>query len=320
MASTVGGTSRPSALAVTRLTTRSNLVGCSTGMSAGFAPRRILSTYSAARRAIPLPSTCPVAWRYLMRHVSLHPSSLALPPWLRPRSNGHKRMPRQNRLRPSRRSRRKICRRAMEEEGGESFDHLVGAGEKGFRNRKANRFRGFDVDDKFKLGGLIDRQLGGRRAIENAPHVDSRAAIIIERVVAVAHQPPLFDKFAVGVHGGDAVTRRQRNNLLPPAGKERIATDKKRAARRSRIVAKAASISLGVLASRTSNCRPRVRAASCASLGIRAASGSFGFANSAISATLGTSSCSSPSALPARRALNMLTPVTLPPGRLRLAT
>src|SRR5262249_9105322 len=47
-ASSVGGTVRPSTLAVTRLTTRSNLVGCSTGMSAGFAPRRILSTYSAA--------------------------------------------------------------------------------------------------------------------------------------------------------------------------------------------------------------------------------------------------------------------------------
>ena len=49
-ASSVGGTSRPSALAVVRLMTRSNLVGCSTGMSAGFAPRKILSTKSAARR------------------------------------------------------------------------------------------------------------------------------------------------------------------------------------------------------------------------------------------------------------------------------
>src|SRR5262249_6483504 len=39
-----GGTVRPSALAVVRLMTRSNLVGCSTGRSAGFAPRRILST------------------------------------------------------------------------------------------------------------------------------------------------------------------------------------------------------------------------------------------------------------------------------------
>jgi len=43
-ASNVGGTSRPSVLAVVRLMTRSNLVGCCTGRSAGFAPRRILST------------------------------------------------------------------------------------------------------------------------------------------------------------------------------------------------------------------------------------------------------------------------------------
>src|SRR5262249_9647194 len=43
-ASSVGGTSRPSVLAVVRLMTRSNLVGCSTGMSAGLVPRKILST------------------------------------------------------------------------------------------------------------------------------------------------------------------------------------------------------------------------------------------------------------------------------------
>src|SRR5262245_32216161 len=42
---------RPSALAVLRLIARSNLVDCSTGRSAGFAPFRILSTYVAARRA-----------------------------------------------------------------------------------------------------------------------------------------------------------------------------------------------------------------------------------------------------------------------------
>ena len=38
-----GGTVRPSALAVFMLMTTSNLVGCSTGRSAGFAPLRILS-------------------------------------------------------------------------------------------------------------------------------------------------------------------------------------------------------------------------------------------------------------------------------------
>src|SRR5215467_13562839 len=40
----------PSSLAVFRLMTNSNLVGCSTGKSAGLAPLRILSTYVAVRR------------------------------------------------------------------------------------------------------------------------------------------------------------------------------------------------------------------------------------------------------------------------------
>jgi hypothetical protein len=44
VASSVCGTVRPSAFAVVRLMMRSNLVGCSTGRSAGLAPRRILST------------------------------------------------------------------------------------------------------------------------------------------------------------------------------------------------------------------------------------------------------------------------------------
>jgi hypothetical protein len=50
MTSSVGGTTRPSALAVVRFKTTSNLVGCSTGISLGLAPRKILSANSAARR------------------------------------------------------------------------------------------------------------------------------------------------------------------------------------------------------------------------------------------------------------------------------
>jgi hypothetical protein len=44
------GIVKPSALAVLRLTTSLNVVGCSTGISAGLVPRRILSSNSAARR------------------------------------------------------------------------------------------------------------------------------------------------------------------------------------------------------------------------------------------------------------------------------
>ena len=44
VASSLSGTVMPSALAVLRLITNSKVVGCSTGKSAGLAPRRILST------------------------------------------------------------------------------------------------------------------------------------------------------------------------------------------------------------------------------------------------------------------------------------
>ena len=48
--SSLDGILRPSAFAVFRLMTSANLVGCSTGKSPGFAPFKILSTNTAARR------------------------------------------------------------------------------------------------------------------------------------------------------------------------------------------------------------------------------------------------------------------------------
>ena len=48
-ASSDGGRVRVRALAVTRFMTRSNFVGCSTGIAPGLVPRKILSTSSAAR-------------------------------------------------------------------------------------------------------------------------------------------------------------------------------------------------------------------------------------------------------------------------------
>src|SRR6202022_4515587 len=49
-ASSVGGISRPSVLAVLRLITSSHLIGAWTGSSLGFAPLRMRSAYDAARR------------------------------------------------------------------------------------------------------------------------------------------------------------------------------------------------------------------------------------------------------------------------------
>src|ERR1041385_3082732 len=52
LANTFGGIIRPMCLAVLRLITNSNFVGCSMGKSAGLVPLRILSTYVAARRKL----------------------------------------------------------------------------------------------------------------------------------------------------------------------------------------------------------------------------------------------------------------------------
>jgi hypothetical protein len=45
-----GGMSRPSAFAVVKLITSSNLLGCCTGRLEGWAPLRMRSTYEAPRR------------------------------------------------------------------------------------------------------------------------------------------------------------------------------------------------------------------------------------------------------------------------------
>src|SRR5438874_13117140 len=86
------------------------------------------------------------------------------------------------------------------------------------------------------------------------------------------------------------------------------------------IVVKATSMSLDVVAFSTTSCSPRLRADSCNSAGWRAVSALFGLRSTATLEALGTKSCSSASRFGPSSALNQLTPVTLPPGRLRLAT
>jgi hypothetical protein len=75
-ASSVGGTSRPSALALTRLMVKSNSAGCMTGKSAAGSPFRILENKPAlSDRKTERPSTSPRARKHPNARQSEFPVS-----------------------------------------------------------------------------------------------------------------------------------------------------------------------------------------------------------------------------------------------------
>ena len=53
------------------------------------------------------------------------------------------------------------------------FDHLVGGGQQRFRDGKAERLGGLEVDDEIIFGRLYDRQVRGSCTLENSTGVSS---------------------------------------------------------------------------------------------------------------------------------------------------
>src|SRR5262245_37391673 len=71
------------------------------------------------------------------------------------------------------------------------------------------------------LVGCSTGRSAGLLALENPGDIEPSAAIAIRDIIAVAHQPTLFDIFSDAIHGRNRVTRRQRDYLLASARKER---------------------------------------------------------------------------------------------------
>ncbi len=93
-----------------------------------------------------------------------------------------------------------------------SFDHLVGAGEQHLGNLDAERLRGLEVDGELDRGRLLDRQVAGFRAFEDAVYVARGAAPELEGIGRVGHEAALTDGCADPVDRRHAALGSARDN------------------------------------------------------------------------------------------------------------
>jgi hypothetical protein len=65
---------------------------------------------------------------------------------------------------------------------------LEGADDNFHRTFEAECLCRFEVEDQLDFGGLLDRQVGGLLAFENAPDVDTDLTVRIGETASIAHQ------------------------------------------------------------------------------------------------------------------------------------
>src|ERR671911_168059 len=85
------------------------------------------------------------------------------------------------------------------------LDHPVRPRQHAIRNREIELFGGFKVDDEFKFGCLLDRQIARFRTFQNFVHVDSRTPKYVVEVSAIGHEAAFIDKLLLEINGGESI-------------------------------------------------------------------------------------------------------------------
>src|SRR5215475_13859723 len=88
------------------------------------------------------------------------------------------------------------------------FDHVVGAGEKRFRDGQSDRLCGLEVYDQLEFGRQLNRQLRGICTLENEIDIRCCAAEQIRRIVAERYQATALREVAIAVNRREAVSGR----------------------------------------------------------------------------------------------------------------
>src|SRR6516165_1542091 len=202
-----------------------------------------------------------------------------------------------------------------------SLDHLVGQCQQLVGNFEAKRLRGLEVDHELELCRQHNRQITRLLAFEDASGVNAGLTVCIGNAGRVAHQAAGRDRFAPVIDRGSPVSGRQRDNSFPLGVHERAGAHVQRASPALDERCKGGLDFAAAADIEDDQLLPIACAAASRSLRSASISGLLEFSDiAAIIVALGTIWCSSSSRFAANTLLRKLTPVTLPPGRLRLAT
>jgi len=94
------------------------------------------------------------------------------------------------------------------------FNHLVGEGEELVGDSHVKHFRRFQIDDEFKLCGLLNWQICRIGAPQNLVDVDCAMPIDVAVVWPVRHKPAGIYKGPISVHHDEALFVRKLDELL----------------------------------------------------------------------------------------------------------
>ena len=72
-----------------------------------------------------------------------------------------------------------------------SFDDLVGTAEQGWRYDQAKGFGGLEVDNHLEFRDLLDRQVRGFVALDDAPGIDAGLAMRFHKIAPVTREAVL---------------------------------------------------------------------------------------------------------------------------------
>ena len=95
------------------------------------------------------------------------------------------------------------------------------------RDRQPERLRRLEVDDQLELGGLLDGQVGGLRALENLIRVDGCLPELGRKVRPTGHEAPGLRLLPVPIHRRQPVLYREIGEPCPVARKHRVSHDEK---------------------------------------------------------------------------------------------